>query len=503
LSDVTHDSCDLSVVISTRNRSRRLRLAIASVLNQTAPGLRFEVIVVDNNSTDDTEAAIRSFEGGETPVRYVFEEHLGVSNGRNAGILAARAPIVAITDDDVLVDSDWVATIVRLFRGRPDIDCIGGRVLPLWEGPKPPWLDRRHWSPLSLIDYGDAVPEIGSEYPLCLITSNMAMRRSAFDRVGFFSPAFRRCQDHEWQVRYWRAGGRALYSPHLVAYAAVPVERLEKRYHRAWYREQSGFCALMQISESISADGSLSPVPIGSESTRVFGSPAYLYRELLEEMVSWVKSAVRLRRAESFASANRVRYLKGYLRKRWELSRAGNRRRRAAGLWPRLTGHAGGPGSMTRSRRWIVHGLLAFVIGGHLIDIARDTEHWPFSQYPMFSDVDESPTYRTLRLYGIEDGREIPLLSMQYLHPFDQCRVSTALSRMARRGSAQREFHEALADVWARYDARRKSGLENAPRLSGVRLYELEWRLEPDAANAERPEHRRLLADYLPPSTGE
>ena len=315
------DTCDVSIVISTRNRSRRLRVALASAIDQNAPSLRFEVIVVDNNSTDDTAAVIQSFEGGETPVRYLFEERLGASNGRNRGVLAAHAPIVAFTDDDIRVGRDWVATILRIFRARPDIDCIGGKVLGLWEAPQPAWLDRRHWSPLSLVDYGDRSLEIGSEYPLCLITSNMAMRRTVFDRIGFFSPDFRRCQDHELQLRYWRGGGRALYVPDLVAHTAVPAERLEKRYHRAWYRAQGQDRALMRFSESIGADGSLASAPIESKIARAFGSPAYLYRELLGEAVGWAKTTVGRRESEAFDHANRVRYLKAYLRQRWKMAR--------------------------------------------------------------------------------------------------------------------------------------------------------------------------------------
>ena len=98
---------------------------------------------------------------------------------------------------------------------------------------------------------------------------------------------------------------------------------------------------------------------------------------------------------------------------------------------------------------------------------------------------------------------EIPLLSMAYLYPLDQCRVSTALTRMAERGSAERDFREALENVWMRYEERRQAGHHNGPLLSGVRLYELEWRLQSNAANAERPEKQQLVADFLPPSRGE
>ncbi len=482
-------------------------------MEQETETVRYEVIVVDNNSTDNTAEIVRSFSVCDIPVRYIFEPRIGVSHGRNAGVLAARAEVIAFTDDDVRAEKGWVGAVHRTLLERPDVDCIGGKILPHWPGSLPRWLDRRHWSPLAVLDYGDDVIEISAGNPRCLLTANMAIRRPVFDRVGYFSPAFPRCQDHELQLRYWRAGGRALYVPELVTVAEVAGQRLDKRYHRDWHRTHGEFSALMQSDESIGADASLQPVPVSSHVV-LFGSPGYLYRELIHEAASWVRASLLMRGSEVFAHANRIRFLRAYLRTRSAVTR-GERPSvaqclgspaSAVILRPPDDGAARPAPSSTRMswrRLLFVHVLLACLVGGHLYDIVTDQEHWPFSQYPMFSNVDESRTHRTLRVFGVTAGTELPLLSPAYIHPFDQCRLSTALLRLSDRTTVRRDLDEALSDVWHRYEARRIAGHNGGPALTAVRLYSLEWNLDPKATNARTPETREVLAEFQPSSRAQ
>ena len=124
----------MSVIMSTYNRGALLEDAIRSMLAQhaaiTPP---FELIVVDNNSTDNTrEIVLDRFARVDPRVQYLFESQQGLSYARNAGIRAARAPLVAFIDDDVRAQPDWVAAIARAFDEHPDADVVGGRVLPIW-----------------------------------------------------------------------------------------------------------------------------------------------------------------------------------------------------------------------------------------------------------------------------------------------------------------------------------------------------------------------------------
>ena len=114
---------DVTVVISTYNRCGQLRDALESLFSQQSDGVQWEAVVVDNNSTDDTAAVVKSFiSRGEARLRYVFEPRQGLSFGRNAGIGRAAAPIIAFTDDDVRPEPDWVRRIKHCFDEHPEAD---------------------------------------------------------------------------------------------------------------------------------------------------------------------------------------------------------------------------------------------------------------------------------------------------------------------------------------------------------------------------------------------
>src|SRR5215471_13462056 len=103
---------DATVIIGTHNRSGMLAGAVDSVLAQHNNDVRYQLIVVDNNSTDDTRAVVESYiVRGHNHLQYIFEPRPGVSHARNSGIANARAPIIAFTDDDIRVSSDWVSSI--------------------------------------------------------------------------------------------------------------------------------------------------------------------------------------------------------------------------------------------------------------------------------------------------------------------------------------------------------------------------------------------------------
>ena len=135
---------EITVIISTYNRSEMLAGAIESVLEQESEGVSYEVIVVDNNSSDRTREVVEGYiERGQENLRYVFEGRQGVSYARNTGIAEARAEIIAFADDDVRVAKDWVAKIKRAFDLHPEIDCIGGKVLPEWKSDPASMADAR------------------------------------------------------------------------------------------------------------------------------------------------------------------------------------------------------------------------------------------------------------------------------------------------------------------------------------------------------------------------
>ncbi|HKY30577.1 MAG TPA: glycosyltransferase [Pyrinomonadaceae bacterium] len=294
---------DVSVVLGTYNRGQRLRGAIESLIAQEAEGVRFEIIIVDNNSTDDTNEIVTSFQDSDPRVRYVFEPHQGISHARNAGILHSHSPIVAFTDDDVRVAPNWIATIKKTFDAHPEIGFIGGKVLPIWTVPPPAWLTRNHWSPLGVQDHGDVEFYLEPSRVTGVIGANLVVRREAFERVGTFSPKVQlvkgsigTMEDHEYVDRMWRAGIIGLYVPQLIVEAPVESDRVKKKYHRRWHRGHGRSYAIMKEERMEKA------------SWYLFGVPAHLYRQALIDAIGLVTHWLRRQEEHAFLCEVHLRF---------------------------------------------------------------------------------------------------------------------------------------------------------------------------------------------------
>jgi glycosyltransferase involved in cell wall biosynthesis len=305
---------DISVVISTYNRCGLLDRALQALLSQSPRHLNYEILVVDNNSSDQTRSVVEAL-ATQNPerLRYLFEPKQGLSYGRNAGIASAKAPIIAFTDDDVRVAEDWIWQIKTGFEANPDIDFLGGKVVPQWPTAPPAWLTKANWSPLALLDYGDRPFYVDSAKQLCLIGANFAFRRRAFERVGLFKTDFQRVkdgigslEDHEILLRLWRADRRGLYLPELVATADIEPDRMEKQYHRKWHTCHGRFYAALH-SEEVER----------SKTGRLFGVPAHFYRRALGDAVAWTIASIRRQPVEAFTNELRLRYFGGFATRRW------------------------------------------------------------------------------------------------------------------------------------------------------------------------------------------
>lgn len=127
----------VTVAVLTYNRSRLLRETLSCMVRQNYPAGRWELIVVDNNSKDDTKDVVSSFFSAGTPPRLVVETQQGLDHGRNRAIDEARGEILVLADDDIIVEPDWLSEIVAPFSfGRRAQDRCrrrrGGPRLPGW-----------------------------------------------------------------------------------------------------------------------------------------------------------------------------------------------------------------------------------------------------------------------------------------------------------------------------------------------------------------------------------
>lgn len=310
-----NESPAVSVVVSTFNRVDLLSPAIDRLVAQQT-SVPYEIILVDNNSRDATRSVLEdAVRRHPDRVRAAFEGRQGVSHGRNKGIELSRAPVVAFTDDDVLVPPDWVELIARAMQASPDVSCVGGRVLPIWTNAPPAWLTRAHWSPLALVDYGDESFHVDRDRPVCLVTANVAYRRTALDAIGWFSPEFPRCQDHELLLRLWGAGYRALYLPSLVVTCDVPADRLEWKYHQRWHWNHGRLVARLPDEGGPGRAGSRSP------RATLFGSPPAIYRQLATNFGAHLVSRALRRTAAARAAEAGARHRAAFIAARARLWR--------------------------------------------------------------------------------------------------------------------------------------------------------------------------------------
>jgi glucosyl-dolichyl phosphate glucuronosyltransferase len=319
---------DVSVVVPTYNRALLLGRTLDSLLAQRPDSLRYEILVVDNCSTDDTREVVKSFTGRFPALRYLFEQRRGVSHARNTGIAAASAPIVALIDDDVEADGTWIDEIRRAFDAQPDIDCIGGRIEGRYAEPPPAWFTPHHWGPVALqAEKGGSRHIDANHASACLMTANFAARRAAFQEVGGFSPEFLRDEDRELQLRLWAAGKRGLYVPEMVVTAEVPRERLTRGYHRRFHIRAGAAHARMRYRDRIDRDGRLMPEPI--QGTTLLGTPGFIYRDLLLHTAQWMRSVATLHWNRAFYHETRVLYFGSYV---WSRFREERRRPQAMPL---------------------------------------------------------------------------------------------------------------------------------------------------------------------------
>jgi len=249
----------VSVVICTHNRAARLGGAIRSVLEQDAAGVPVELLVVDNRSTDGTRQLVEAFAGA--PVRYVFEPDLGLCHARNTGWRAARGRYVAYLDDDAVAEPGWLRAMAEAFETTPGVGIVGGRVEPIWEGARPPWLSDEVALSLTIVDWSPTPRIIADLRRQWLVGANMAVRAAVLRDVGGFHPRLDRVGsrmlssgDVYLQKQVVARGHRCLYAPAMAVRHAVPAARLTKQWFRRRYYAQGLSDAVMQL-----LDGRASP----------------------------------------------------------------------------------------------------------------------------------------------------------------------------------------------------------------------------------------------------
>jgi glucosyl-dolichyl phosphate glucuronosyltransferase len=238
-------SPEISVVICSYNRADYIINAIASLEHQTLEHSEFEVIVVDNNSIDNTEELvmeyIRKHPGFDC--HYLTESRQGASFARNTGAAFSRSPLLCFMDDDAVAEPDYLERIIKFFKSHDDAGGLGGRIIPLYIPAEPKWMSHFVSSLVGNFDYSKepTVFEPG-KYPL---ESNMVVRKSDFDAIGGFNtdlPGVKGTlriggEGKDFFLRLQALQRKIYYDPAVIVQHVVEVKKLTPEY---MYRVASG-----------------------------------------------------------------------------------------------------------------------------------------------------------------------------------------------------------------------------------------------------------------------
>lgn len=315
----TETSLDATVLIATFNRASLLDETLGSLaVMPTSAARRWEVVIVDNNSTDDTRAVVerhqRTF---PVAVRYLFEAKQGRSSALNTGIAAAGGRVIAFTDDDVRVAAGWLDAACDALANEDAAGYAGGPVRPIWGAPPPPWLDLTRgdlWGTIAIQDHGSH--PIGYEEARKVpLGANMAVRADVFDRVGGFRADLGRTDGRvllgqevpEWLLRARRAGFTGMYLPGMEVHHHIPSSRLTRRYFRRWWYGKGVSRAALDRLQPVTELGiDLRGTP------HLLGVPRFMYGTLLRDAAGVLAGLARGRSAVAFRHQMMMAYFAGY-----------------------------------------------------------------------------------------------------------------------------------------------------------------------------------------------
>jgi GT2 family glycosyltransferase len=220
---------DVTVVVTTFNRADGLAKTLAALLVQTTTsGFDYEVVVVNDGSTDHTESVIAEASARSPRLRHITIENSGVSKARDVGVNASQAEWIAFCDDDQIPEPHWLNALYAVATAN-NAACVGGPTTltlpPSCTLPLTPNARRL----LGEDDFGPQVrPYPGRALPS---TGNVMLRREVFDRVGGFDTKFHEGgEDAELFLRVSDAGLRILYSPNALMHHVIPESRLRPEF---------------------------------------------------------------------------------------------------------------------------------------------------------------------------------------------------------------------------------------------------------------------------------
>ena len=229
---------EISAVICTHNREKYIEKSLSSLVRQNLDKDKFEIIVVDNASTDKTRDIVNNYVVEQSNIKYIYEPLLGHSQSRNTGWQNSKGKYVAYLDDDALADVDWLKNILTVFENvKPAPGIVGGKIDPIWESEPPVWLSEKMRRILTILDWSDE-PVVLNNTHMWLAGANIAYNKSLFEKYGGFDINLGRkgqnllsCDETLLNNIIQDAGNNIYYDPGISVQHHIPPERLLKSWH--------------------------------------------------------------------------------------------------------------------------------------------------------------------------------------------------------------------------------------------------------------------------------
>ncbi|MBL4780848.1 MAG: glycosyltransferase [Porticoccaceae bacterium] len=247
----------LSIIICTYNRDKIIIDSITSFYSMRySEAIEFELIIVDNNSSDNTRSVVQELSAQHDTLLYVFEPIQGLSQARNRGIQEAKGNIIVFVDDDVYFSNNWLTDIIAAF-DEPSVECVGGNIIPVFDAGKPEWLENPSLAIFGSTNFGSESRRL--RLPDHPFGGNMAFRRSVFDVIGVFDTALGRKKDSllsseetELFYRIQKNNIPVWFTPNATIYHRIPNERAQKDWiYKRYYWQGISDVACTQMTSPI------------------------------------------------------------------------------------------------------------------------------------------------------------------------------------------------------------------------------------------------------------
>jgi glucosyl-dolichyl phosphate glucuronosyltransferase len=229
------EKLEITIVICTFNRANYLKKALLSFFQQSISQNRYKILVVDNNSKDNTKDIVFGLQGVFPNIDYIYEPNQGLSNARNTGIKYSQTDLIAFMDDDAVASKNWLEAVIDSFNNNSDIGYVGGNIDLNWESKRPDWLSDRLLGFLGFLNLGTNERYLKeNEF---VFGGNLAIRKSRIGNLrfnhllGIVGKKIGSNEEIEFQIKARILNIPGFFNPNMLIVHSAKKENINKMWY--------------------------------------------------------------------------------------------------------------------------------------------------------------------------------------------------------------------------------------------------------------------------------